>query len=117
MSKIHKIFDEALAALHRNDLLRAEELFKRVLKMDRSNIPALNLLVVSLRRMERFSDAEPYIARATSLSQSDVSFYNYGIISKRLNKPQQALDNFSKALSLKSNIPETWNNRGTVFND
>ena len=68
--------------------------------------------------MERFAEAEPFIAKAISLNeQSDVSFYNYGLISKHLNKPQQALENFSKAIALNPNIAETWNNRGTVFND
>jgi tetratricopeptide (TPR) repeat protein len=118
MSNITKNFNDALAALNNKDLKRAEELFKRVIKIDKSNVPALNLLVVVLMNMERFAEAEPFIAMATSLNQkSDVSFYNYGLISKRLNKPQQALNNFSKALSLNSNVAETWNNRGTVFND
>lgn len=118
MSDIRRIFNDALAALNNRDLKRAEELFSRVVRSDRSNVPALNLLVVVLMAMERFAEAEPFIARATSINQkSDVSFYNYGLISKRLNKPQQALENFSKALALNPNVAETWNNRGTVFND
>jgi protein O-GlcNAc transferase len=118
MSNITKNFNDAFAALNNKDLKRAEELFKRVIEIDKSNVPALNLLVVVLMSMERFAEAEPFIAMATSLNQkSDVSFYNYGLISKRLNKPQQALSNFSKALSLNSNVAETWNNRGTVFSD
>src|SRR4051812_17256517 len=111
MSDINKSFNEAIAALNSRDFKRAEGLFKRVLKIDKSNVPALNLLVVALMSMERFAEAEPLIARATSLSQnSDVSFYNYGLISKRLNKPQQALENFGKALSLNPNVADTWNN-------
>ena len=118
MSNITKNFNDALAALNNKDLKRAEELFKRVIKIDKSNVPALNLLVVVLMSMQRFAEAETFIARATSLNQkSDVSFYNYGLISRRLTKPRQALENFSKALSLNSNVAETWNNRGTVFND
>jgi len=118
MSNITEDFNEALAALNDKDLKRAEELFKRVIKIDESNVPALNLLVVVLMSTERFSEAEPFIERATSLNQkSDVSFYNYGLISKRLNKTRQALENFGKALGLNPNVAQTWNNRGTVFND
>ena len=66
----------------------------------------------------RFREAEPFIARAVELNQnSDVSFYNYGLIAKNLNKPQLAYEQFTKALMLASNVPETWNNRGTVHND
>lgn len=118
MPNIIKTFNEAIAALNRRDLPRAEELFRRVIKEDKSNVPALNLLVVILMTMQRFAEAEPLIARATSLNQcSDVSFYNYGLISKHLNKHQQALENFSRALALNPDVAETWNNRGTTYND
>jgi len=101
MSSIAKSFNDGLAALNNRDLKRAEELFKRVLRSDRSHVPTLNLLVVVLMSMDRFAEAEPLIARATSINQqSDMSFYNYGLISKRLNKPQQALENFGRALAL-----------------
>ncbi|MFB9262014.1 tetratricopeptide repeat protein [Bradyrhizobium erythrophlei] len=118
MSGVANSFSGALAALNSRDLKWAEQLFRRVVKSDKANVPALNLLAVVLMSMERFAEAEPFIARATSINQkSDASFYNYGLISKRLNKPQQALENFNKAIALNPNVAETWNNRGTVFND
>ena len=118
MSNITNTFNDAIAALNSGELKRAEELFNRVIKNDNANVPALNLLVVVLIKMGRFGEAEPFIAKAISLNQnSDISFYNYGLISKHLNKPRQALENFSKALGLNPNVAETWNNRGTVFND
>jgi hypothetical protein len=118
MEKFSKVFNDAVAALNGGDLARAEKLFRRVVQANRSNVAALNLLVVVLMSLERFSEAEPFIARATSINQnSDVSFYNYGLISKRLNKPQQALEQFNRSLNLNPNVPETLNNRGTIFND
>ena len=118
MSDTVQIFNDAISAVNNRDLKRAEELFRGIIKTDESHIAALNLLVVVLMSMKRFAEAEQFIARATSLNQqSDVSFYNYGLISKHLNKPQQALENFSKAIALNPDIAETWNNRGTVLND
>ena len=118
MANSTETFREALAAYNNRDFNRAEGLFRRVIEADKSNVPALNLLVVVLMGMKRFAEAEPFIARATSLNQSsDVSFYNYGLICKHLGKPDQALENFSKALGLNPGVAETWNNRGTVFND
>ena len=68
--------------------------------------------------LNRFPEAEPLIAKAVKLNQSsDVSFYNYGLISKQLNKPKQALEQFSQAIELNPKIAETWNNRGTVYNE
>ena len=57
MSNVTKLFNDALAALNNRDLKRAEELFKRVIKIDKLNVPALNLLVVILMSMERFAEA------------------------------------------------------------
>lgn len=118
MSNTAEIFNDAIFALNNRDLKRAEDLFRSVIKTDETHIGALNLLVVVLMSTERFAEAEAFIARATSLNQqSDVSFYNYGLISKRLRKPQQAFENFSKAIALNPGVAETWNNRGTVLND
>jgi protein O-GlcNAc transferase len=118
MSDLTKYFNDAIAALNNKDLQRSEELFKRIIKRDRSNVAALNLLVVVLISMERFAEAEPFIAKATAIDQNSyASFSNYGLISKRLNKPEQALKTYGRSLELSPNNPEAWNNRGTVYND
>jgi protein O-GlcNAc transferase len=118
MTDTQRRFNEALAALNAQNFVAAEALFKKVLRADQRHIPALNLLTVVLMSLGRHSEAEQFIERATKLNRtSDVSFYNYGLISKHLNKPQQALDNFSAAIALNPTVAETWNNRGTVFND
>jgi protein O-GlcNAc transferase len=118
MSDVARTFNDALAALESKNLRRAEELFKQILAIDKCNVPALNLLVVILISMQRFAEAETFIAQATSLNQSsDVSYYNYGLISKHLNKHHEALRHFGRALHLNPNVAETWNGRGTVFSD
>jgi Flp pilus assembly protein TadD len=85
MSNITKNFNDALAALNNKDLKRAEELFKRVIKIDKLNVPALNLLVVVLMSMERFAEAEPFIARATSLNQKSDVWPAPGLVDTRLS--------------------------------
>ena len=118
MKSTTEVFNEALSALNARDLNNAEKLFRQVLGLDEAHVPALNLLTVILMILSRFSEAEPLIAKAVKLNQSsDVSFYNYGLISKQLNKPKQALEQFSKAIELNPEIAETWNNRGTVYNE
>lgn len=118
MTDSNKCFSEALAALNAQNVVAAEALFKKVLQADQKHVPALNLLTVVLMSRGRFAEAEEFIRRATKLNRtSDISFYNYGLISKHLNKPEQALDNFNKAIELNPTVPETWNNRGSVFSD
>jgi protein O-GlcNAc transferase len=118
MSDVATIFSQALSALNGHDIKTAENGFRQVLQRDPSHVPALNLLTVALMSTGRFADAEPFIAKAVGLNQgSDVSFYNYGLIAKHLNKPKLAYEQFTHALKLNPNVSETWNNRGTVCND
>jgi protein O-GlcNAc transferase len=118
MSASDKTYRDALAALNGGNLPEAERHFRRFLKRVPGHVGALNLMTVVLMGMERFAEAEPFISKAVKLhSQSDVSFYNYGLILRRLKKPALAEEQFSRALSLNSTVSETWNNRGVVFLD
>ena len=118
MGTAEETFQKAIKAMNGGKPLEAERLFKSVLKGHPNNIAALNLLTIVLVSMERHGEAEAFISKAVRLNQSsDVSYYNYGLISKRLGKSQQALEQFDKAIRLNAQVPETWNNRGTIFND
>jgi predicted O-linked N-acetylglucosamine transferase (SPINDLY family) len=118
MDRATHTFNEALAALNRRDLRQAQEKFRQVLALNGAHVPALNLLTITLMGLRRFAEAEPFIAKAVALNRtSDVSFYNYGLISKELGKPRQAYEQFSAAIKLNPDVAETWNNRGTVCND
>src|SRR5262249_39342875 len=118
MTYIEKTFQEAVAALNSGSMLVAEQLLRNVLENQPNHVAALNLLTIVLMSMERFAEAEQSIGKAVRLNQSsDASYYNYGLILKRLNKPNQALEQFDNALRLNAKVPESWNNRGTIFND
>jgi len=118
VDSVAKTISEALSALNMRDFTRAEKKLRKVLRSDRSNVPALNLLSVALMSLGRFADAEQFVARAVKLNRSSyASFNNYGLISKQLSKPQQAYEQFTEAMKINPNEPEIWNNRGTVCND
>ena len=112
MTHTERTFQKAIAALNSRNMFDAEQLLRKVLENQPDHVAALNLLTIVLMSMERFLEAEEFIAKAVRLNQSsDVSYYNYGLILKRLNKPKQALERFDSALRLNARIPETWNNR------
>lgn len=118
MASSDKIFQDGFAALNRRDMAEAGRLFGKFLKRHPSHVPGLNLMTVALMSQGRFGEAEEFIARAVRLDpSSDASFYNYGLISKELGKPQQALEQFDRSLRIKDSNPETWNNRGAVLCD
>ncbi len=118
MSAPDKTFQKAVSAFNQRNVAEAERLFRTVLRREPNHVATLNLLTVILMGTGRFAEAEPVSAKASSLSPgSDVAYYNFGLILKRLNKPTEALQQFNKALNLNPAVAETWNNRGTVFND
>jgi len=118
MGPVDRDLQEAVQAFNRGRPLEAERLFQRVLKNQPKNVAALNLLTVVLMSVGRYAGAERFISMAVEINQSsDVSYYNYCLICKFLNKPDLALKQFDHALRLNAKAPETWNNRGTVFND
>ena len=118
MSLPEKLLSEGITALGHRKWTDAEKLFANILEDHPKHVGALNLLTVALMNMERFTEAEGFISEAIRLNpHSDVSFYNYGIILKRLNKPELALRQFNQALLLNPAVAETWNNRGTVLSD
>ncbi len=89
MNAAEKRYQDALLALNQRRFADAERQFRRFLKDYPSHVGALNLLTIVLMSMERFGDAEPFIARAVKLNQSsDVSFYNYGLILKHLGQAE-----------------------------
>jgi protein O-GlcNAc transferase len=118
MTQPDKLLREGITALSNRKWSYAERLFTRVLEEQPKHVAALNLLAVALMNMERFREAERFISAAIRLHpHSDVSFYNYGLILKWLNKPALALRQFDQALLLNPSVAETWNNRGTVLSD
>ena len=111
-------FSKALRALQSRDFAVAHRLLRDVIEKQPRHVAALNLLAVALMSTDRYAEAERYVSRALRLDQSsDVSFYNYGLILKKLNRPEEALAQFDRALKLNRNVCETWNNRGSALND
>ena len=118
MTEFGEVYRSAIASLNTGNFIDAERSFRSLLNEQPEHVGALNLLTISLISMDRHREAEEFIQSAVRINQSsDVSFYNYGIILKKLGRPQEALDKFNLALNLRSDVSETWNSRGTVFND
>jgi predicted O-linked N-acetylglucosamine transferase (SPINDLY family) len=118
MTNNEMLYQRAIVSLNAGNFVDAERSFRSFLQSQPEHIGALNLLVVILIAMERYGEAEEFIRTAVRIDQnSDVSFYNYGLILKKLGRPREALEKFSFALRLKPDVSETWNNRGTIFND
>src|ERR1700756_4754626 len=111
-------FQSALTALQAGKLGDAARLFDAVLHAEPKHAGALNLMAVALMQLGRFTEAESHFRRALEHHPpSDATLYNYGIVLKVLNRPAEAWQRFSEALRLNPAVAQTWNYRGTTFQD
>ncbi len=113
-----KLFQDAIKFLKVGKLSDAERLLKKLLESEPKHFGGLNLLTIVLMGMQRNEEAERIARSAIVVSQrSGITFYNYGLILKSLDRPDDALLQFNKSLELDASVPETWNARGTIFNE
>src|SRR5262245_34128362 len=97
MTPNEKLFQDANASLNTGRFSDAERVFKKILKSEPAHVGALNLLTIVLMSMRRNDEAESFAKAAIKANeQSDVTFYNYGLILKELNRPHEALSQFNK---------------------
>jgi protein O-GlcNAc transferase len=118
MASPAELFQSAFAAFQQGCLTEAERGFSKFLRKDPKNFPALNILAIVLVALKRHAEAEPHLKAALRINtNSDATFYNYGLVLKALNRPDEALLRFTEALAINPGNAETLNNRGTVLND
>lgn len=114
----YDIFASALAAFQCGQRDDAERHFKKFLRSEPRHFGALNLYAVLLLQRGEFAGAAKQLQQAISVNtQSDQTFYNYGLALKALKRPQEAVEAFTRAIGIKPTVAEAWNNRGTAFND
>lgn len=118
MSNLQALLSRALTAFQNGQQDDAERAFKKFLRLEPKHFGALNLYAALLIQSERFAEAEPLLRKAVAInSQSDKTFYNYGLVLKALGKPQEALEAFNQSLAINPREAEAWNNLGTIHND
>jgi len=110
-------FQQGMASLKSGNLEEAERAFRKVLRFDKRNFGALNLLAVVLMQAKRFADAERPLKAACTLDPNQVStIYNYALVLRELGRPAESLPLLERAVGLVPNDAEAWNNRGLALN-
>lgn len=111
-------FRRAVDAFQAHDLVSAEKILKKIERSTRNFFDVQRLLGVIMLIQKRFSEAEYHLKAALVLnSHNDEVFSDYGYALMCLNKPHEALSNFTKALSINPRNPLTYQHAGTVFSD
>jgi len=106
-------------AFHRAGLLaEAEQLYRRILGVERRNFDCLHLLGVLHFQRGEFSEALRQIDDALKINPNVADAHNNrGNALKKLNRPEQALASYDRAIALKPDDAATFNNRGSALKE
>ena len=106
-------------AFHRAGLLaEAEQLYRRILEVERRNFDCLHLLGVLHFQRGEFSEAVRQIDDALKINPNVADAYNNrGNALRKLKRSEQALESYDHAIALKPDDAATFNNRGSAFRE
>jgi predicted O-linked N-acetylglucosamine transferase (SPINDLY family) len=109
-------FRRAVEAFYAKDLVKAERILQQIAKASRNIFEVEHLLGVVKLVQGRFSEAEVHLRAAVALNGSnDEALSNYGYALKSLNRPQEALTYFTRALAVNPRNPLSYHNRGSIL--
>jgi predicted O-linked N-acetylglucosamine transferase (SPINDLY family) len=109
-------FRRAVDAFHARDLVKAERILQQIAKSSRNIFDVEHLLGVVKLIQGRFAEAEVHLKAAVALNgSSDEALSNYGYALKSLNRPQEALAYFTRALAVNPRNPLSYHNRGSIL--
>lgn len=98
------------------DLQRAENIYREVLRADKDNIHALNLLGMLCVNAHRADEAIDFISRALKfVPDNPQSHNNLGLAYKDKGNAKKAAHHFRESIKLESHDPDVYNNLGNVL--
>ena len=109
-------FDLAVQNQKKNNLQVAENLYKKILKINPNHFGSIFYLGTLLVQTQRFELAKPLLYKATQINPNyAVAHHNLGAALKELEESQKAISCFQKAIKIQPNYVEAHNNLGAVF--
>ena len=106
----------AAAALHGNDLPKAEALLREHLAAAPTDVAALRMMAELAARIGRQEDAERLLARCLELAPGfEAARQNYALVLHRGNKPREALEQIDALLAAAPHNPNYRNLKAVVL--
>lgn len=111
-----ELFHQAEKFHKKNDILKAENLYKKIIEIDPQHIGSLNNLGIILIGKRKFKEAKNLFNKIIQINPSYSSSYNsLGIINKTQNNLNAAINYFKKAVEINSKDFYAFNNLGLIF--
>jgi predicted TPR repeat methyltransferase len=110
------LLSKAFIAQQANKPIKASNLFRKIIKIDPSNIDALHGLGLCYAQRKQYDKAIKWVNKAIKLAPSIPAFHNnLGNIYKKTGKTSLALQHYREALRLKMPYPDAHNNLGALL--
>ena len=111
-----QMLESGYQAQQSGDAIAAEKTYQQVLKTERDNVHALNLLGMLCVNSQRPAEAVEYLSQALQHAPDNAqSQNNIGLAYKDLGRNKLALKHFSKSAQLAPDNPDVHNNMGNVL--
>ena len=97
--KIKELFDLALQQHEKSNLLYAENIYKKILKLEPNEIATLNNLGNLLRQLKKYEEAFFYYEKALKIKPQDlITNYNVGLLFYRHQKFEKSVNFFKNVI-------------------
>jgi len=111
LNHLNITLDEAIRYHQLGNFSKAENIYKKIIKKEKSNPDAWHLLGVLSYQMNHLDLSVQNIQKAINLNPNVASFYsNLGLVYHQKKQFKKAIESFKKALKLNANYPEALNN-------
>jgi predicted O-linked N-acetylglucosamine transferase (SPINDLY family) len=111
-----RLFDDALEYHKKGQLVKAQELYEEILKIQPGNADALHLLGVIAYQTNNQQHAVDLIDKAIAIYPHNAAYHsNRGVALKELKQWESAISSYDQAIALKPDYVDVWYNRGNAL--
>jgi tetratricopeptide (TPR) repeat protein len=116
--QLQLMLQEAYQAFQIGNLVQADEILKRLLKITPQNFDVLHLLAITSASQSKHDEALHYYRAAAKLSpQDDSVLSNWGSSLNAVGQNEEALSVFKNAIEVNPSAPEIWYNAANTLCD
>jgi tetratricopeptide (TPR) repeat protein len=115
---IAELLETAVSCQQNGEFAKAEELYRRIIKLNPKNADALHLLGLLMHQKGENKYALKYMKKSLKyLSRNPACLNNIGLVYKSLGKLREAKLVFIKAIAQDKNLTDAHNNLGGIYHE
>ncbi len=117
-TNVEKTFSLALENHQKNNLKKAENLYKQILAENPNHYQSVFFLGTLFAQSKKFDLAKQLLNKAITINKKDSNAHNnLGLVYRDLNQLEKAIDCFEKSIQIEPKHLDAHNNLGLVYKD